>query len=118
MKKILIVDDAADTRLTLRNLLKDEDAEILEATDGLEGWKLIVKEHPDLVLLDINMPTKDGFDILKDLEEEWINVPVVVVSGDDNEDTSKAAIFHGAKAYLKKPIVLKDFKDAIKVLHT
>ena len=68
MKKILIVDDAADSRLILKSMLRNYDVDVVEANDGVEGWKKIVAEQPDLVLLDLHMPHKDGFSILEDLE--------------------------------------------------
>jgi len=116
MKKILIIDDAPDTRKTLKALLKKHNVEILEASDGVEGWNIIIKEHPDLILLDLHMPQKDGFSILEDLEEEWMGIPVVIVSGDTNEETISTCNFFGAKAYLQKPIVLDEFKEVIKVI--
>ncbi len=116
MKKILIVDDAADSRIIIKSMLKSYNVEICEAIDGVEGWKKIISEQPDLVLLDLHMPNKDGFSILEDLEEEWLGIPVVVVSGDTDEDTIDTCNYYGAKAFLKKPIVLEEFKEAIKVL--
>ncbi|MCU4177374.1 response regulator [Carboxylicivirga sp. N1Y90] len=117
MKKILIIDDAPDSRLILKTLLSKYDVSIVEAEDGLDGWNKIVKEQPDLVLLDIHMPKKDGFSILEDLEEEWLGVPVVVVSGDTTDDTVQTCDYYGAKAFLKKPVILNDFKEAIKVVN-
>lgn len=116
MKKVLIVDDASDTRTIIRSMLKDYDVAISEANDGVEGWKKIISEQPDLILLDLHMPHKDGFSILEDLEEEWMSVPVVIVSGDTQEETIRACEYYGAKAFLKKPIVLEEFKEAIKIL--
>jgi len=116
MKKILIVDDALESRIVLKSMLKSYDVEVSEAEDGVEGWKKIVAEQPDLILLDLHMPHKDGFSILEDLEEEWMGVPVVVVSGDTAEETLSACNYYGAKAFLKKPIVLEELKDAIKVI--
>ena len=51
---------------------------VIEANDGTDGWQKIIKEHPDLIFLDLYMPKKDGFEILKDIQEEWLGVPVVV----------------------------------------
>ena len=116
MKKVLIVDDAQDSRIILKSMLKAYNVEISEASDGVEGWKKIVAEQPDLILLDLHMPNKDGFSILEDLEEEWMGVPVVVVSSDTEDETINACSYYGAKAFLKKPIVLEEFKDAIKIL--
>ncbi|MCT4586723.1 MAG: response regulator [Carboxylicivirga sp.] len=116
MKKVLIVDDAADSRLILKSMLKNYDIEVSEAHDGVEGWQKIIAEQPDLILLDLHMPNKDGFSILEDLDEEWMDIPVVIVSGDSNDETVSACEYYGAKAFLKKPIILEEFKDAIKVL--
>jgi CheY-like chemotaxis protein len=116
VKKILIVDDAADSRLILKSMLRNYDVDVVEASDGVDGWKKIVAEQPDLVLLDLHMPNKDGFSILEDLEEEWMGIPVVVVSGDTEEETINTCEYYGAKAFLRKPIILEEFKEAIKVL--
>ncbi len=89
MKNILIVDDAADSRQALKIMLRNYDVNIIEANNGNEGWQKIVKEHPDLVLLDLHMPIKDGISILEDLAEEWLGVPVVIVSGKSDEETNK-----------------------------
>jgi DNA-binding response OmpR family regulator len=117
MKKVLIVDDARDSRQILRRLLNSYDLEVLEANDGNQGWKTILKERPDLVLLDLHMPNKDGFEILKDIEEEWLGIPVVVISGDHSQEAIDSALMYGAKAYLQKPVLLKEFKEAIKVIN-
>jgi DNA-binding response OmpR family regulator len=117
MKKVLIIDDALESRQIVRKLLRNYDLEILEANDGNEGWKTIVRERPDLVLLDLHMPDKDGFEILKDLEEEWLGIPVVVISGDHTQVAIDSALMYGARAYLQKPILLKEFKEAIKVIN-
>ena len=116
MKKVLIVDDALDSRTALRGMLKNYDLDILEANDGLEGWKTIVKERPDLVLLDLHMPQRNGFEILRDLEEEWMGIPVVVISGDTDQSTIDSCLTYGAFAYLKKPVDLSEFRDAIKLI--
>jgi len=116
MKKVLIVDDAADSRLLFKKLLAKYPVKIFEAKDGKEAWDIILKEHPNLVLLDIHMPNKDGFELLEDLKEEWISVPVAVVSNDAEDTTIESSFYLGAQAFLKKPIDLNEFKDVIKFL--
>jgi len=117
MKKVLIVDDAADARLLFKKLLEKYPVEILEAQNGKEAWDIIMKEQPDLILLDIHMPEKDGFELLEDLKEEWISVPVAVVSADAEDETIESSLYLGAKAFLKKPVDLKEFREVIKVLN-
>ncbi|TLX74636.1 response regulator [Labilibacter sediminis] len=116
MKKILIIDDAQDCRQVIKTMLKKYDLDIIEANDGLEGWRTIIKEKPDLVLLDIHMPLKDGFEILKDIEEEWLDVPVIIISGDTSPNTMNACLLNGASAFINKPVMKNDFNNILKFI--
>ncbi len=116
MKKVLIVDDAIESRITIKKFLSTYNFEILEANDGLEGWKLIIKEKPDLVLLDLYMPNKDGFEILKEIQEEWLEIPVVILSGDNSINTIDSCLTSGASAFIAKPLDKEDFNNTIKTL--
>ncbi len=113
MKNILIVDDAVDTRQALKSMLLNFDVNITEATDGKDGWQKIVKNHPDLVLLDIHMPQKDGITILEEIQEEWLGVPVVIVTGDEDEDMLQTCSYLGAKAVLQKPVALDELSKVM-----
>ncbi len=116
MKKVLIVDDALESRITIKKLLSLYNFQILEASDGLEAWKLIIKEKPDLILLDLYMPNKDGFEILKEIKEEWLDIPVIILSGDNSLNTIDACLKYGASAFVSKPLIKEDFNNAIKTL--
>ncbi|MCW3804603.1 response regulator [Plebeiibacterium marinum] len=116
MKKVLIVDDALDARVTIKQMLSGYDFNIIEAHDGLDGWNKIIKEKPDLILLDLYMPNKDGFEILRDIQEEWLEIPVVILSGDTSINTIQSCLNSGASAYIQKPIIKQDFNDTIKTL--
>ena len=92
-KIILVVEDEEPIQLVLRDVLKVEGYAVLEAENGIEGLELALKEHPDLILLDILMPKMDGLEMLKKLrEDEWgRKVPIIVLTNlSDNEDISKA----------------------------
>ncbi len=104
MKKILIVDDAVDSRIIMKKLLSKFNFEILEAEDGIEGWNIMIKEKPDLVLLDLYMPNKDGFETLNDIQEEWLEIPTIILSGDDSSKTIHSCLSNGAAAFIPKPI--------------
>lgn len=114
MKNILIVDDALDSREALKAMLSQFDVRITEACDGTDGWQKIIKDHPDLVLLDIYMPQKDGITILEEIQEEWLGVPVVIVTGNNDEDTKQTCSYLGAKAVLQKPVAMTELT---KVMH-
>ncbi|MCW3785284.1 response regulator [Plebeiibacterium sediminum] len=104
MKKILIVDDAIESRIIMKKLLSKFNFEILEAKDGLEGWNMMIKEKPDLVLLELHMPKKDGFETLNDIQEEWLDIPTIILSGDDSHKTIHSCLSNGAAAFIPKPI--------------
>lgn len=92
-KVILAVEDEDPLRMVLRDVLTVEGYRILEAKNGIEGLEMALREHPDLILLDILMPKMDGLEMLKKLrEDEWgRKVPVIVLTNlSDNEDIAKA----------------------------
>lgn len=92
-KIILVVEDEEPLRMVLRDVLAVEGYGILEAKNGIEGLEMSLREHPDLILLDILMPKMDGLEMLKKLrEDEWgRKAPVIVLTNlSDNEDIAKA----------------------------
>ena len=92
-KIVLVVEDEEPMQLVLRDVLKVEGYEVLEAKNGVEGLERALKGHPDLILLDILMPKMDGLEMLKKLrDDKWgLHVPVIVLTNlSDNEDIAKA----------------------------
>lgn len=81
-KKILIVEDEVIIQKTLEEKLLSEGFYVIKANDGLEGFELAIKEHPDLILLDLLMPKIDGLSMLKKLREDpWgLKAKVIVLS--------------------------------------
>ncbi len=106
MKKILIVDDQSFIREVLKSeLVKLLDVSILEAANGNEAMGKIKVSKPDLILLDIVMPSKDGFQVLQELNEDLDtrNIPVVIVSSHaDDEKISKAKQYPCVKEFVDK----------------
>ncbi len=104
MKKILVVDHAIESRIIIKKLLSKFNFQILEAEDGIEGWNMIIKEKPDLVLLDLYMPKKNGIDTLNDIQEEWLDIPTFILSDDNSNKTIHSCLSNGAAAFIPKPI--------------
>lgn len=102
MVKILIIEDEPVHLGVMKAKLEHEDYEVLSAVDGEEGFKMIKKEKPDLVLLDIILPKLDGFEILKRVRDEKIAVPIIVVSNSGQPVEVDKALELGAKDYLVK----------------
>lgn len=91
MSKILIVDDDGLQRKALRDSLSKKGYAVIEAMDGIEGLAAAVREHPDLILLDVRMPRMDGITMMDRLrKDEWgKTAPIIILT---NYDTNEAQL--------------------------
>ena len=101
--KILIVDDSALTRRSLRQILEGAGCDVVEAEDGLAAIERYFLEKPDVVLLDLVMRGMYGLDVLEKLRELDGEARVVVVSADIQSSSQELAVQAGAKAFINKP---------------
>ena len=101
--KLLIIDDETGIRESLRNIFKRENYTILEAGDGLEGQKLIEEENPEVVVLDIRIPGKNGIEILKWVKENGIKSEVIIITGYADIDLAVQSTKLGAFDFIEKP---------------
>ena len=102
--KILVIDDEAAIRDSLRMILEYEDYGFIGAGSGQEGLAVLQRERPDLVLLDIKMPGMDGMEVLRKIRAMEDTVPVVMISGHGTTSTAVDAIKSGAIDFLDKPL--------------
>ena len=102
--RILVIDDEAAIRDSLRMILEYEDYLFMGAASGQEGIALVQRERPDLVLLDIKMPGMDGIEVLRKLHALDDTLPVVMISGHGTTATAVEAIRSGATDFLDKPL--------------
>ena len=114
MIKVLIVEDENLIRKKLLHFI-DYDAlgmvVVADGSNGLKGVELIKKYQPDIVLADINMPEKDGLDMIKEtLDYDYI---AIIISGYDYFSYAQRALKYGVTDYLLKPISLDDLKEAL-----
>jgi two-component system, chemotaxis family, chemotaxis protein CheY len=104
MKRILIVDDAAFMRLSLRMVLERNGFEVIaEAENGAIGVEKYKEHQPDLVTLDITMPEKDGIEALKEIMAIDHKAKVIMVSAMGQESMVRQAVVCGAKSFIVKP---------------
>ncbi len=113
MGLILITDDAAFSRRMIRKAVQQGNHEILEAANGLECLEMLTKHSPDCILLDLLMPELDGFGVLKSLQENGSNIPVIVLSADIQETVSEECLKLGAVKILRKPPKAPEILDAL-----
>ncbi len=100
---VLIVDDEQDMRWLLANILKAEGFIVQQAVDGLDAIGKVKKQPPDIVLLDIKMPTMDGMEALKKIKEINYSLPVIMLTAHGDIPSSVQAIKTGASDFLTKP---------------
>jgi CheY-like chemotaxis protein len=101
--RVLLVDDAVAIRNAIRGLLEDAGIKVVgEATDGVEGIALAEALRPDVVLMDLRMPSADGFEATAQIVGQDPTVRVVVLSAYESEESAEAVLAAGAFAFLPK----------------
>lgn len=105
MKKILVVDDEPEVVEMTRKRLEKSGFKVLTALDAKEGLKRVYADEPDLILLDIIMPNKDGFTMLRELKNDvsTSSIPVIVLSAKGEYDALLKGENFGAIDYFIKP---------------
>jgi signal transduction histidine kinase len=112
MARIVHIEDDPANRLLVRKLLTRAGHEVIDAADGVEGVRVACSERPDLVLVDLNIPGLDGFEVTLRLrgEASLRGVPIVAITAEGDRDTSLSV---GCDGFLQKPIDAKTFADTI-----
>lgn len=105
--RILVVDDEVSIRESLRGILQDEGYLATVAASGEEALEEVVKDPPDLVLLDIWLPGMDGLAVLAEIKKLHAGLPVIIISGHGSIDTAVRATKMGAFDYVEKPLSLE-----------
>lgn len=115
-KKILVVDDEEDLTYFLKaNLELDEEYDVITVSKSKEAFKIILKQKPDLVILDIIMPQIDGIEILKKIKgsEKTLSIPVIMLSAKTDEETKIQAASFYDEYYITKPVQIEELKEKI-----
>jgi DNA-binding NarL/FixJ family response regulator len=116
MIRVALVDDQNLIRQGVRSLLElaGDVAVVAEASDGEEGIAVIRREKPDVVLLDLRMPRKDGVEVLRALQSEGILPPTIILTTFDDDVALLEAVRAGARGYLLKDVSLEHLTEAIR----
>src|SRR6201992_1748650 len=114
-RRVLIAEDEALIRLDLAEMLRDEGYDVVgEAGDGQEAVELAEQLRPDLVIMDVKMPRRDGIDAAAEIASKRI-APIVVLTAFSQRDLVERARDAGAMAYLVKPFTISDLIPAIEL---
>jgi two-component system KDP operon response regulator KdpE len=113
--RVLVIDDEAQIRKFLDIGLRAEGYEVLLAANAAEGLALAATRSPDLVILDIGLPDREGHDVLAELRQ-WSHVPVVMLSVRDAESEKVKALDAGANDYVTKPFGIQELMARLRAL--
>ena len=119
MASILIIDDDAQFRAMLRQMLSRAGYEVLEASNGKEGMRIYRDKPADLVITDLIMPEKEGIETISDLRREFPDVKIVAISGGGKmgpDDYLHGAKLIGAERIFTKPLEREEILEAVKKL--
>ena len=111
--KILITDDDVEMRKTLRTILEQEDFEVIEAGDEKEMYSKLESNDPSLIILDIGLPGKDGFTIIKELSPKT-DIPIITLTGKTDIIDKVVGLEVGADDYITKPFHNRELTARIK----
>lgn len=113
---ILIIEDEYSLADAISETLKNEKFSVCIKTDGEDGENEALTENYDLILLDVMLPKKNGFDILKELGREKIKTPIIMLTAKSEIDDKLNGLEHGADDYITKPFAMRELVARIKAV--
>ena len=116
MKKILIIEDEPNIRELVLYNLQANGYEGVQAEDGIMGITMVHTEKPDLILLDIMLPGKNGYDICRELRSEGNNTPIIMLTAKNEEIDKVLGLEFGADDYISKPFGIRELMARIKAV--
>lgn len=114
--KILVIEDDSAVQRSLVLNLELEEYKVLTANNGEEGLEIIDKEQPELIILDVMMPVKDGLQTCKELREKGISTPVILLTARNDEVDKVLGLDLGADDYLAKPFGMRELIARVKAI--
>ncbi|MGY5143719.1 MAG: response regulator [Candidatus Nitrosopumilus sp. bin_32a] len=117
MAKILIADDSDAIRLVLKDILSIGEHEIIgEATDGAEAVDFYKQYNPQVLLLDLAMPKKDGFTVVREVIAYDPTAKIILITASDDQKVIQQCLDGGASSYISKPFDFNGVLESIKSL--
>lgn len=113
-EKILIIEDEEDLVKGLKLNLADEGYEVDWASDGVEGLRKALEEQPNLIILDIMLPKKNGLDVCQELRQKKIGIPIIMLTAKGEEIDKVVGLEIGADDYITKPFSIRELLARIK----
>jgi len=117
-KSVLVVDDEPNIVLSLEFLMTQAGYEVRIARDGNAALEAVVEKTPDLILLDLMIPGRDGYDVCQTLRrsEEWASIPIIMLTAKGREVEKEKGLALGANDYVTKPFSTSELTARVKEL--
>ena len=116
MSKILLLEDDANLNETVTEFLEEQGYEVVSVYDGHEAQEKLYESKYDLLLLDVNTPGINGFDLLRESREEGIVAPAIFITSMDSVDDLEKGFESGCDDYIRKPFALKELYIRVETL--
>jgi len=118
MTKVLVIDDDSMVRETVVRLLILEGYQVIESAYGQAGYAAAISDSPNIILLDLNMPIMDGFEVLRKLKSnpETERIPVIVLTARIDAESERRCMAAGATDYIKKPWGPAELQERIAII--
>jgi DNA-binding response OmpR family regulator len=113
-KRLLIIEDDPAISFGLAEYLSDQSFEVMQAEDGREGYELALKENPDLILLDLNLPSLDGIQVCRMLREQGFHNPIIILTSRGEKIDKVVGLEVGADDYVTKPFDTRELLARIR----
>lgn len=113
---VLIIEDEDPIRMSVADALRSKGYEVLEAADGVTGENMALRDDPDLVLLDLMLPRRDGFSVLRNLRKDRLAVPIIMLTARGEEFDRVQGFDFGADDYVVKPFSMAELLGRIRAL--
>ncbi|OGT73202.1 MAG: hypothetical protein A2W76_09540 [Gammaproteobacteria bacterium RIFCSPLOWO2_12_47_11] len=113
MKTVLYVDDNDEILEIIGMLMEGTDYHLLTVNDSSKAVAMCLEKTPDLVLMDINMPGMNGFEVTKKLRRSGFNNPIVVLTASESDDDRKQAKAAGCTDYILKTVDMRNVRSII-----
>lgn len=117
-KRILVVDDEPSILLSLEFLMEQEGYDVYTATDGDEALQALGEKLPDLILLDVMMPKRDGFEVCQIIRDnpEWKGVRIIMLTAKGREVDQEKGLALGADDYITKPFATQELVQKVRMV--
>ena len=118
--RILLVDDEPNILLSLEFLMKQAGYEVTTASDGEEALQAVQEWLPDLVLLDVNMPKRDGFEVCQSIRAnpDWNHIRIIMLTAKGRDIEREKGLALGADGYITKPFATQEVVETVQNMLT